>query len=134
MDFRGTWGEPVGRRWRVLQTLLRRAPGSQVGQDKRHLRRFGLRRLLGQHRKGSSLPYTASQGRSKENELAPDRQTGSDTTRFFCLAFCFCWVGGVECYDLSYVRRLTVRTVTIKATCHKNLHLTGRKVQIKSTK
>ena len=38
---------------------------------------------------------------------------------FFGLAFCFCWVGGVECYEHSYVRHLTVRRVQIKATCHK---------------
>ena len=52
--------------------------------------------------------------------LFPGRQKGSnkihETLRCFCLASCFCWVGGVECYELSYAKHLTIREVKIKAT------------------
>ena len=41
-------------------------------------------------------------------KFTPDRQTGADkiheTQRFLGLAYCFCWVGGVERYEHSYVR------------------------------
>ena len=85
----------LGRRRRVLRTLIRTAPDSQEGHNKSHL----------------------------SQTFAPDSQKGSDTiretTRFFGSGLRFCWVGGVECYELFYVRHLTVRRVQIKATCHK---------------
>ena len=79
---------------------------------------------------GSELSYvrhlTVRRVKKKSHpsqKFAPDRQKGSDkireTTRFFGSALCFCWVGGVEWSELSYVRHLTVRRVKIKATCHK---------------
>ena len=87
------WCFCLGRRRRVLRTLIRTAPDSQEGQKKSHL----------------------------SQNFAPDSQKGShkirETTRFFGSALRFCWVGGVECYELFYVRHLTVRRVKIKATC-----------------
>ena len=90
------WCFCLGRRRRVLRTLIRTAPDSQDGQKK---------------------PPVTSQ------KFASDSQKGSnkirETTRFFGSALRFCWVGGVECFELFYVRHLTVRRVKIKATSHK---------------
>ena len=79
------WCFCLGRQRRVLRTLIRTAPDSQEGQKKSHL----------------------------SQKFAPDSQKGShkirETTRFFGSALRLCWVGGVECYELFYVRHLTVR-------------------------
>ena len=106
----------LGRRRRVLRTLIRKAPDNQEGQNKSHLRRFKSKLLTGRPKKGFRL-YSQPL-KQRHVQLAPDRQKGSDkiheTTCCLCLASCFCWVGGVERYELSYVRHLTIREVKKK--------------------
>ena len=144
----------LGRRRRALRTLIREAPDSQESQSKSHLsQKFAPDRQKGSDKirettrcfclalcfcwvggvEWSELAYVRQESQNKSHlspKFAPDRQKGSDktreTTRLFGSLLCFCWVGGVERSELSYVRHLTVRRIKIKATCHKNLHLTGR--------